>query len=548
MANKHQNIDDLFKDKFSNFEAEPPAYVWDGIQANLDAKKGKKKIILWVSLAAAVALMVSFGAGYFISGTNLQNERNDFAQQKGAENNAVHDEATETIAEKNPKLGALDKTSSEETKHSEKALSENISNTNAETAVAAAQHVESAKKAVENKKTTSHHSAVAAASAPAKGALSAPASIQKNAIPSAAKSNNSSATERTEIVENKPSSEVAAKTPSLSEENGSATKQDVAHVDLNNQEIASVPQSREKSSETTGFGKENEQVSIENEQEEIIAKDEAVEDALVAELPATAPSENVVEKRKRMTIKAYFSPIYAMMNTSATQDRFLSATAKEKTFESASEFSYGLGFDLGYEINSNWSLSIGLAYNQIGMSTDRSALQMQKNGGDELPDGFLYDVYTSTGKIAGLTVYQDVNTASTYFNTDVDNKYGNTVRVSQKYGFIEVPIKAQYRHTWGRISVLATAGISTGFLVRNDAYAINEEKQRAFIGQSESMKNVNFNAIVGTGIEVRILPFMSFSLEPMFRYSFINWSNDRENGFKVNPMMLNVNTGLVFKL
>src|SRR5690606_14696787 len=147
----------------------------------------------------------------------------------------------------------------------------------------------------------------------------------------------------------------------------------------------------------------------------------------------------------------------------------------------------------------------------------RSSLQMQKFGGDENPDGFLSDVYTSTGRIEGLSVYQDVAGGSAIFNTD-KGELGNTLSISQRFGFIEVPIKAQYKHTWGRVSVLATAGLSTGFLVRNQAYAVGDES-RTYIGEGGAMNNVNFNAIIGTGIEVRILPFLSFAVEPMFRYS-----------------------------
>ena len=64
-----QNIDDLFKERFKNFETTPSPQVWKNIQAKLSAKSKEKKVIpiwiKWGGVAALIALLLTVGNTVF---------------------------------------------------------------------------------------------------------------------------------------------------------------------------------------------------------------------------------------------------------------------------------------------------------------------------------------------------------------------------------------------------------------------------------------------------------------------------------------------------
>jgi len=53
---KNKNIDELFKERFKNFEASPSPDVWNKIQAKLKEKDDRKVIPLWFKLTGVAAL------------------------------------------------------------------------------------------------------------------------------------------------------------------------------------------------------------------------------------------------------------------------------------------------------------------------------------------------------------------------------------------------------------------------------------------------------------------------------------------------------------
>ena len=66
---KNKNIDELFKERFKNFEATPSPAVWNKIQAKLKEKNDRKVIPLWVKLGGVAALF----ALIFTIGNSLLN-------------------------------------------------------------------------------------------------------------------------------------------------------------------------------------------------------------------------------------------------------------------------------------------------------------------------------------------------------------------------------------------------------------------------------------------------------------------------------------------
>jgi hypothetical protein len=65
-------IDELFNDYLSDYEESPPSYLWDNIQASLSEKRKRRKLIFFWSVAASIAILISFTIGYKISNNILE--------------------------------------------------------------------------------------------------------------------------------------------------------------------------------------------------------------------------------------------------------------------------------------------------------------------------------------------------------------------------------------------------------------------------------------------------------------------------------------------
>jgi len=69
MKEEKNNMDKIFREKLEGFREEPPAFVWDNIQANLSEMRRKKRIA-WYSWSAVAALLVlAFLSGWYFNET-----------------------------------------------------------------------------------------------------------------------------------------------------------------------------------------------------------------------------------------------------------------------------------------------------------------------------------------------------------------------------------------------------------------------------------------------------------------------------------------------
>ena len=68
-----QDIDKLFKQGLSNYSENPPSFIWDSIAGKLNNKKTRVKRNIRYSIAASLAILLSFGAGYMLTTNDSNN-------------------------------------------------------------------------------------------------------------------------------------------------------------------------------------------------------------------------------------------------------------------------------------------------------------------------------------------------------------------------------------------------------------------------------------------------------------------------------------------
>ncbi len=75
MMKEDKYIDQIFHDKLADYEKNPPAFVWDNIEAKLSGEKHRKLFIYWRVAGVAAALLIAFVASWqFIKDSDITPE------------------------------------------------------------------------------------------------------------------------------------------------------------------------------------------------------------------------------------------------------------------------------------------------------------------------------------------------------------------------------------------------------------------------------------------------------------------------------------------
>lgn len=74
MLNDKQHIDDLFSDILHDYQEKVPVYSWKNIQESLKVEQKKRNIAYIKSIAALLALLLTFGLGYLTSDYKIKSK------------------------------------------------------------------------------------------------------------------------------------------------------------------------------------------------------------------------------------------------------------------------------------------------------------------------------------------------------------------------------------------------------------------------------------------------------------------------------------------
>ncbi len=99
MKEELNNMDKIFREKLEDFRVEPPAFVWDNIQANL-AGQHRRKRVAWYSWSAVAALLVlAFLAGWYFNDTAEKATPQVADREVVKQENGVSNRKSELVAE-----------------------------------------------------------------------------------------------------------------------------------------------------------------------------------------------------------------------------------------------------------------------------------------------------------------------------------------------------------------------------------------------------------------------------------------------------------------
>ena len=521
-----KHIDQLFKDRFENFEATPSPEVWQNIQTKLKNEKEDRKVIpIWWKLAgvaALLALLFTIGNTVFNSDTVDTEIVTTETSEKDALNNETEhtsemaseevDETTQDKTNRDEITDALildNKASQEAIRSKEKSVRTDIAseNTQEKTSVQKVDQQLPIKKsganqiidtrdavALESHKKQQENNRIINKQLPKNRKVIS--GTQKDAI---ARQNEKTTSEKIENNQGLIKKDVAIET---------TTKTAVSKTDTKTKEVV----------ETKTAVQENKKSIF-----DVINKQntESTEEAVT--------QTNAVDKR--WDVAPNFAPVYyGSLDGGSSIDPSLADNTKNGNVN----FSYGV--QVSYTINdrlsvrsgvSNVDLSYGTGDVEIGEGPVSSALRSINYGGKEVVTTAA-DKGTFSNASGGE--YGAITTKST----------SSDAQIIQNIKYYEVPLELKYVVVNKRIGVNLIGGFSTLFLGGNSV-SVSAQDFNSVLGEANNLSSVSFTTNVGFGFDYQLSSKFKFNIEPMFKYQ-LNPYTDSSVGFK--PYYVGVYTAL----
>ena len=532
-----KNIDRLFQEKFKDFEATPPEYVWENIEAELKQKKKKRVIPLWFKLggAAAVLLLGMWLINPFDNGievndnpvVNSNNTMNDDAAKPNNENigsdavtptNSIQDfdtdEAVVADTENNPAKANEGNNSGTDINQSKTVINENNglggnannavannnSGTNAKsnTAVSEGRNISSQK---ENSQHLSNKNAVA---------YSDKAKNQDNnnngGIGNGNEQNNVENKSGIGINSSMTPNDGTAVAQNEYDKNANTVKESNAQNDshiLTDKEIITEEAIAETVVDTAGAEvPENE---LEKLLQEKLNGEKEDKDEMVAE-----NSDN-----RKWNIKPQVAPVFynSLSEGSPIDSQFAGNT---KDYDN--NLSYGVGVD--YALNDRISIRSGINTVNLSYSTRGVAFYPSMSKQTNNVSG------TSAARAANFVV-QNEGAAPDGLPSASQQTFNGSML--QEMGYIEVPVEMSYAVLNKKFGIDVIGGFSTLFLNENNVSVVTTQGLSSSLGEAENLNNVHFSTNVGIGFKYRFFKSFQASFEPTFKYQINTFSGSSGN-------------------
>lgn len=493
-----KHIDRIFQEGFKDFEAQPSDAVWKNIEAQLNGKKKKQRVIpIWWRYAGVAALLL-----LFLTVGNLFFEN--------LNSNTIID-------------------------------TENVVNDHIKTVLPTTENSESIANDNSNNNTTPENNTLVDENgiSPVNTAPSNAISVAKTDATPNNQNNQTGVAANKAIGNNKPAIQSGRNdaVANLSEEE--AIENPSVKETENNTVLASS--NSKENNDTPVLDKENAKNNINNASEEgntAIAKTETNEQnsALTIE-EAIDKNKDLLEdeisnQKNRWSIAPNAAPVYfnTLGEGSSIDPQF---NNNSKT----GEVNMSYGISASYAVNKKIKIRSGvnkvnlgyntndiIVYQSVGLSTNSNALQNINSGG---ASG--YSVVSSES-LNAKDLPQTLLTSNTTIN--------------QAFGYIEVPLEVQYTLSDKKLGVNVIGGFSSFFLDNNEVYSRAENGPMVFLGEANNINKVSYSANFGLGLNYQVSKTFDLNLEPMFKYQFNTFNNTSGN---FTPFFIGVYTGFAIK-
>mgnify|MGYP001479673888 CR=1 FL=1 len=490
---KNKNIDELFKERFKNFEATPSPDVWNKIQVKLKEKDDRKLIPLWFKLGGIAALLaLVFTIGNSMLNTPLNKTNAPIVNENPIE---INSEKVNNIIVDNHDVNQDETVSIEdnnELKSTDEVLVKKSSNSiNKSHEVIAFE----TKVASNNKKSN----------------------ISENSVQQDLIKNSEVIIKEKEGISN---SNLLDKTNEQLINKGSKINKNVEAVAVNE----NVKDNSENPSitENKGVVKEENKKSIfdalnENPEEEVV----------IAKLDNTPDN--------RWEITPNVAPVYYnTLSEGSSVDPSFSDNPKN------GDLNIAYGVKVSYNLNKRLSVRSGVS--NVNLSYSTTGLDL---GTGPIAASTISIEYAKKNNV---TIVVD---KGTLVNQNPDNPFGTIAPKStngetylnQKISYYEMPVELNYAIINKKFGINVIGGFST-LLLGNNEVSVEAGDFSEVLGEASNLSSISFTTNVGIGFNYSFSKKLMFNIEPMFKYQ-LNPYTDSSVNFK--PYYIGVYSGLSFK-
>lgn len=539
-----KNIDRIFKEKFKDFEAAPPAGLWDAIENKLEkpAQKPKKALPLWFKIAriaAGLALLLgvyyTFNSDQFTTTTSnqvVETNNTDLEKTHEVEDNTINAESNKIdiqITDENTVNDIAissqeDKNSSSEPVKTESALPKKSLKESGNDAYASSNTTSNN---TPNLKKTSNISNTPTSS---DGQLPVEKLNSNKSDQSIAQNqtNNSYSTDYKRL-ENNTTTDPLNK----SVENNTAL--------TNSNKTAPVHTDTSKKDSKSSFENPSKQETTATDiAQATVDSTKTIEPTL--EALAQQQKQNEEDQldlkdpfQKSWTATSMIAPVFSNTGSgSSIGDDFV-----DNGKVGGVNLSYGVA--VGYEVSPRLSVRTGIHRVDMSYTTQDVVYKQPFDSGVQLLS--IGNFNPSSVSDAGSTPATDIGSS---FSQEflIDNTFsGFEGAISQQLGYLEVPLEVRYKVIDSKFSLNVIGGMSALFLTNNNI-AITDNNTKLDLGADDNFNDFNQSANFGLGMDYAFTKQLGFSIEPVFKYQL---SPLRDNIAGFRPYNIGVYSGITYR-
>lgn len=553
--NEKKNIERLFQEKFKDFEAAPPEYVWENIREVLQEKKKKRVVPLWMKLSGVAAVLI---IGLFI-GMPFFNGIDATVDPVVIENPAPAPQNRLKITPTDNPVRPT-QTVSDGTAAPNEALDNAIVSSSADNAESANQDTDGTGKA--NNKSNTGSSTNKGLSKRYKTTLPATANTTNTAVANSHttgrnnRNNRNNANNGVVNGDNTPNNNRYNQN-SIANSDGIVTGKSeinnttaVARVN-NNQSTTNPTQNSQVdggnssnqgvASGTTTNGSNSNTIITDDALAEItvdtttVAKENELEKLLQEKLNGKEEEteEAVAENGNKWKIKPQLAPVFynSLSQGSPIDGQFAS---NSKSYNN--DLSYGVG--VNYAVNKRLSVRSGINSVNLSYSTQNVEFFASLNGENSN--------IAARASAATIVVQNKSNTTQpqniALFADQIPQETFNGSML-QSTGYVEVPVEVSYALVNNKFGIDVIGGVSTLFLNNNNVSVVSAQGLSTNVGEAQNLNNIHFSTNVGLGFKYRFFNAFEANFEPTFKYQVNTFSRDAGN-FK--PYFIGLYSGISF--
>ncbi len=514
-----KNIENLFREKFNDFEVVPDEQIWNNIEIQLKEKREKRRIIpFWWKLsgiAASLVLGFLITNSLFLSEPSLRTDQNKVVNQ---DKNAVIEKSSNGNASEN------------EIKQIKTAVTVTEASSGKGNKV---EKILSNESYVDSEKNSGNDNEGLVYAVEKKTRRNDLTSLKKQILSKSGIKTNAAFTE----VNGQIADAETRKKESLANENTAM---------LNNEETAMAnkekPLSKNSNSVVaTAFDsnlsntKNTENLIIAENNTEAIKNSDSTKIALVSNALEELLNEKETKKKagpklNRWQIATNVAPIYFSSTSggSPLDSRFES---NDKDFEPS--YSYGLG--INYALNKKWSIKTGVNSLAYEYNTNGVVIYQNVNARE-----IKHVNNNLQGSLLQVENKSNSTTPEMTSSSGIVEKFNGSI--NQRMGYIEIPVEIGYKIIDKKFGVEVITGISS-LLLNENAVSVVSSGQSIIIGAANNLNDFHFSGNLGIGFRYLFWKSFNANVNPMFKYQ-INTFNTDSGNFK--PYLFGLYTGISY--